>query len=84
MEGNVPEVSTFDARKQFSTLVNRVAFGKERIALTRRGRVVAGVVSVHDLARLVKQDAPPRPVIRSPNDLAAALRRELGLDDPLW
>lgn len=42
-------VSTVEARSQFAELVNRAAFGKERIILTRRGKEVAAVVPLEDL-----------------------------------
>ena len=42
-------VSTVDARNQFSEVVNRVAYGKERVILTRRGKSLAAVVPIEDL-----------------------------------
>jgi prevent-host-death family protein len=38
-----------EARKSFSKTINRVAFGKERIVLERRGEDVAAVIPVEDL-----------------------------------
>lgn len=38
-----------EARESFSTTINRVAFGGERVVLTRHGRRVAAVVPVEDL-----------------------------------
>lgn len=38
-----------EARESFSTTVNRVAFGGERVVLTRHGRRVAAVVPIQDL-----------------------------------
>ncbi|MBI4860608.1 MAG: type II toxin-antitoxin system Phd/YefM family antitoxin [Candidatus Riflebacteria bacterium] len=46
------KVTTSTARKDFSTLVNRAAFGKERVVLTRRGKTLAAIVPVEDLERL--------------------------------
>lgn len=45
-------LSTAEAREHFSELVNRAAFGKERILLTRRGKPLAAVVPVADLRAL--------------------------------
>ncbi len=45
-------VSTSKARGDFATLVNEVAFGQERVALSRRGKRVAAVISADDLALL--------------------------------
>jgi antitoxin (DNA-binding transcriptional repressor) of toxin-antitoxin stability system len=33
------QVNTVNARAQFSEIINRAAFGKERVTLTRRGRL---------------------------------------------
>lgn len=45
-------VSTKEARDQLSELINRVAYGKERIVLTRRGKELAVIVSLEDLLTL--------------------------------
>ncbi|MCC6618936.1 MAG: type II toxin-antitoxin system Phd/YefM family antitoxin [Chloroflexi bacterium] len=38
-----------EARESFSTTINRVAFGRERVVLTRHGKRVAAVVPIEDL-----------------------------------
>jgi prevent-host-death family protein len=38
-----------EARGEFSTTVNRVAYGGERVVLTRHGKRVAAVVPIEDL-----------------------------------
>ena len=43
------DVTTVDARNNFSDLVNRAAYGKEQVVLTRRGRAVAAIVPIEDL-----------------------------------
>ena len=45
-------ISTVKARQQLSTVINRAAFGKERVVLTRRGREVAAVVPIEDVKLL--------------------------------
>lgn len=45
-------VSTVKAREQLLTVINRAAFGKERIVLTRRGKEVAAVVPIEDMKLL--------------------------------
>jgi prevent-host-death family protein len=45
-------ISTVKAREQLSTVINRAAFGKERVVLTRRGREVAAVVPIEDVKLL--------------------------------
>jgi len=42
-------LSTVKARENFSDLVNRSAYGKERVVLTRRGKGIAAMVPVEDL-----------------------------------
>ena len=46
------KVSTADARKNFADIVNKVAYGKEPIVLTRRGQDVAALVSIEELELL--------------------------------
>lgn len=46
---NDRDVSTAEARNEFSELVNRVSYGKERRILTRRGKPMAAVVPLEDL-----------------------------------
>jgi prevent-host-death family protein len=53
-KGSRHEVSTADARDNFSDVVNRAAYGKERVSITRRGKIVAVVVPTADLERLVE------------------------------
>jgi prevent-host-death family protein len=45
-------ISTVKAREQLSTVINRAAFGKERIVLTRRGKEIAAVVPIEDVKLL--------------------------------
>ncbi|MEP0914571.1 type II toxin-antitoxin system Phd/YefM family antitoxin [Leptolyngbya sp. GB1-A1] len=42
-------ISTVEARNQFADLINRVAYGKERVILTRRGKALVAVVPLDDL-----------------------------------
>ena len=41
-----------EARGEFAELVNRAAYGRERVVLTRHGKAVAALVPVHDLELL--------------------------------
>ena len=45
-------ISTADARKNFADIVNKVAYGKEPIVLTRRGQEIAALVSIDELELL--------------------------------
>ncbi|MBA3626129.1 MAG: type II toxin-antitoxin system Phd/YefM family antitoxin [Chloroflexi bacterium] len=45
-------MSVTDARDDFAELVNRVAYGKDRVIVSRRGRELAAIVPVSDVALL--------------------------------
>jgi len=45
-------MSVVEARRNFSELVTRVAYGGRRIVVERRGRPLAALISVQDLERL--------------------------------
>jgi prevent-host-death family protein len=46
------DISTVALRENLSEAVNRAAFGKERIVLTRRGKKLAGIVPFEDIELL--------------------------------
>jgi len=46
------KISTVDARDSFSDVINRAAYGKERVVLTRRGKQLAAVVPIEDVELL--------------------------------
>ena len=45
-------LSTAEARDSFATVVNRAAYSKERVVLTRHGRALVAVVPIEDVALL--------------------------------
>ena len=45
-------ITTVLARNDFSSVLNRAAFGKERVILKRRGKAIAALVPLEDLALL--------------------------------
>ena len=45
-------VSTVAARQNFSELINRVAYAKDRVLLSRRNRPLAAIVPIEDIALL--------------------------------
>ncbi|MDQ3554470.1 MAG: type II toxin-antitoxin system Phd/YefM family antitoxin [Chloroflexota bacterium] len=51
MTGN-KAISVTDARDDFAELVNRVAYGNDRVIVARRGRELAAIVPVSDIALL--------------------------------
>ena len=46
------KITTADARKKFSNIINQVAFGNESFVLTRRGEPIAAIVSMKELKLL--------------------------------
>ncbi|MBW2650913.1 MAG: type II toxin-antitoxin system Phd/YefM family antitoxin [Deltaproteobacteria bacterium] len=45
-------ISTAEARKKLSEIVNKVAYGKEPVILTRRGEKIAALISMEELELL--------------------------------
>ena len=43
------KIAVIDARKDLADVLNRAAYGKERVVLTRRGKDVAAIVPIDDL-----------------------------------
>lgn len=48
----MPEMPITEAREDLAAVINKVAFGNERVQLTRHGKAVAALVSAADLALL--------------------------------
>jgi prevent-host-death family protein len=48
----MPSISTVEARNKFSNIINRVAFGKERLVLTRRGEELVALIPAEDVQLL--------------------------------
>ena len=42
-------VSTAEARNQFSDVLNRAAYGHENVILTRRGKEIAAIIPIEHL-----------------------------------
>jgi len=50
------EISTAEARDQFSEIVNKAAYGKERMIVTRRGKALAALIPIEDLRILEEME----------------------------
>jgi prevent-host-death family protein len=81
-------VSVADARSDLAELLNRVAYGGERLVITRHGRELAAIVPVEDvkLADRLRRFVARKDVARALAELDAGktapweqLRKELGL-----
>jgi prevent-host-death family protein len=49
-----------EARQEFADIVNRVAYGGQRIRLMRHGRAIAAIVPIEDVALLERVDGLDR------------------------
>ncbi|CAN5147852.1 hypothetical protein BH09ACT6_BH09ACT6_24150 [soil metagenome] len=86
MDTVTSSVSARERRAELSSIVGRVAFGHERIGLTRNGKLSAVVIGVEDLELLEQledaQDAAAYRAARAEDDGSrvslTALRDELG------
>ena len=45
-------ITTVNARKDFSNIINKVSYGQDPIILTRRGKKVAALISIEELELL--------------------------------
>jgi prevent-host-death family protein len=84
----VTAISVADARSDLAELLNRVAYGKERLVITRHGRELAAIVPVEDLklTTRLRRFVARKDVARALAELDAGnaaswqqLRSELGL-----
>lgn len=84
----MPAVSTVVARNEFSTVLNRAAFGKERVILARRGKAIAAIVPMEDVkllraledrADLADAIAAEREALEKGTTSLADLKRDLAL-----
>jgi antitoxin Phd len=46
------KVTTAEARRKLADIVNSVAYGKDTVVLTRRGKELAALISIEDLKLL--------------------------------
>lgn len=46
------KITTAEARKNLADLINSVAYGKDTVVLTRRGKELAALISIEDLKLL--------------------------------
>jgi prevent-host-death family protein len=73
------DITAADARKQWSDLLNRVAYAKERVVVTRHGRPLAALVPVEDLGMIERV----RGLLRG-RDVRGALREAEELGGVSW
>ena len=66
-------ISIAEIKRSISTIVNRVAFGRERIILTSRGKPKAALVSIQDLEKLEALEGIASPSSRAQRKAALAM-----------
>jgi prevent-host-death family protein len=79
-----PKLTASSARQNFSDMVNRAAYGGERIIVHRRKKPVAAVVPIEDLELLEKIEdridlAEARKRLKEPTIPWEKIRKDLGL-----
>jgi prevent-host-death family protein len=82
------EIAIADARRNLSDAINRVAYGKSRVVLTRRGRGVAAMIPMEDLELLEAMEdrgdlEEVRRILADPKEKPIPyrkVRKELGLE----
>ena len=87
LEDSVPSLEISEARRELADTINRVAYGKQRLILRRRGKDVVAIVPLEDLARLeeledrLDVDDAREALAESPERIPYdEVRRELGLE----
>jgi prevent-host-death family protein len=67
------QVSIGQVKRDISELVNRVAYGGERVVLTSRGKPKAVLISIADYEQMTAQRAARFAVIREMQDAAPSV-----------
>jgi prevent-host-death family protein len=62
-------ITTAQARRNLAEILNRVAYGEERIIVTRHGRQIAGIVPINLIRRLMRMEEQERTEGMSAQDL---------------
>jgi len=73
------DVSTAEARRNLAELLNRVAYGKERVVVTRHGKELAAIIPIEELSLLDRLGEAV-----DAKDVAAALRELDGGETTRW
>lgn len=71
------QVSVEELRRSLAHVINRAAYGEDPVVITSRGRKIAAVVSILDLAQLqsIKEQREARRVEEAERDPARAAAR---------
>ena len=63
-------LSVADAKKRLSELMSRVTYNRDRFIIERRGKPMAALVSMEDLARLEQDTVVPQGLLAAVGALA--------------
>jgi len=61
LEKLMKTITTVAARENFAELINQASYGGRRVILTRRGKPVAALISLHDLRVLEETQQAEKP-----------------------
>ena len=78
----LPSISTNELRNNLSQTINRAAFGTDPVVVVRRGRKIAAIISISDLAFLEamrhrRDEALKEELPQDQTKIGAALARRL-------
>ncbi len=73
-ENRIMQIGVAEIRNNFADALNRVAYGGERVVLERRGKGVAALVSMEDLALLEAMEE--REDVRAAKRALAEMKRK--------
>jgi len=71
----VTDVGIAEARRDLSSIINRVAYGSERIILASRGKPKAAIISIEDLHRLEEMEKTTDERARTERKAALAMAK---------
>ena len=73
------DITAAEARRNLTDIVNRVAYGKERVVLTRHGKRLCALVPIEDLSLMDKLRE-----MAGRRDVADALAERVDGDSVAW
>ena len=73
-------IAVTNARAALSELINKVAFGKERVSLTRQNKLVAYLISVEDM-QLLEQLEDKADILAMERDIKSLSEPAVSLDE---
>jgi prevent-host-death family protein len=80
---NPIEIPASEVRERISDVINRVAYGRERVVISRNGKPQVALISIADFEWLKQQEAKAEPLRQRAIEAVAAIQeraQRAGLD----